>query len=204
MARVKATLHRPACADSVPACREAECAELETFLTACLTQQRSGAVYISGVPGTGKDLLPAAVALYIAWAALSMLTKLCWAGKTLCVNATLACCCGSLPGNVQQPQRLDLNCMALPAGKDVFARLLAELQEPSGGSVGVQPLLCTCFCPRWGLDTWCASGTSQDTRATRCSHADCAAMAQCTGLEREPPCTCLRPWHQALQVMLAP
>ena len=41
------------------------------------------------------------------------------------MNATLGDCCARLAPSVQRPQRLDLNCMALPAGKDVLAALLA-------------------------------------------------------------------------------
>ena len=55
VASVKAVLHTPAAQGELPACREQECAELRAFLEGSLAQQRSGAVYISGVPGTGEQ-----------------------------------------------------------------------------------------------------------------------------------------------------
>ena len=58
------------------------------------------------------------------------------AGKTLCVDATLKDCCALLSPRMLQPQRLDLNCMALPAGKDVLSALLALVQGT--GRTGAQ------------------------------------------------------------------
>ena len=57
------------------------------------------------------------------------------------MNATLQQCCASLPPGSHQ--RLDLNCMALPAGKDALSALLALVQGPGASSAGQPGLSCS-------------------------------------------------------------
>ena len=47
---------------------------------------------------------------------------------------TLARCCQQLHEGADAPVRVDLGCMALPAGKDILAKLLESLQgtTPAG------------------------------------------------------------------------
>ena len=44
---------------------------------------------------------------------------------------TLARCCQQLPEGAVAPVRVDLGCMALPAGKHVLVKLLESLQGTS-------------------------------------------------------------------------
>ena len=60
---VKAALHvSTASAGAAPLCREAQLRELEAALQALAVEGRGGALYVSGLPGTGRALAGSATA----------------------------------------------------------------------------------------------------------------------------------------------
>ncbi|KAK9840798.1 hypothetical protein WJX81_005432 [Elliptochloris bilobata] len=102
---VKTALHVSAApGGAAPLCREAQLRELEAALQALAAEGRGGALYVSGLPGSGKSLT-VHEALRRAWRAERN------AGRPA-------------------PRLVSINCMTLAHPTEVFSRIAAGLAAP--------------------------------------------------------------------------
>ena len=99
--------------NSIPSCRERQVEEISSWLNSCVKSCQGNALYLSGVPGTGKTLAASAI-----------------------VRSTVLGLAES-DSNLAPPVAMSINCMRLKTAKDVLQRIIegfktAALKTVSG------------------------------------------------------------------------
>jgi len=104
---------------SMPSCREGQIAEISKWMDGCIESRQGNALYLSGVPGTGKTL----------------------AAHALVKNAVRRL----ETENVAPPVAISINCMRLKTATDVLNRIIAGFKTAAlktvSGQIGSDPII---------------------------------------------------------------
>lgn len=104
---------------NVPSCREGQVSEISKWMRECIENRQGNALYLSGVPGTGKTL----------------------AAHALVKNAVVE----MEKDNIAPPVAISINCMRLQTATDVLNRIIRGFRTAAlktvSGQVGLDPVI---------------------------------------------------------------